>query len=162
MAFSQILARILRGFSEHAERTFRTPDRLHCGENSGKPECGVASRTGLRLFQNLFAEDITMFRNRVSKRNLLLISVGLLILTAMSIILAPKRARAEEGIPIRGIFTVAYSGTPNTAGVSFCGGRHLDIAVEAHGAGSSTLGALSFSLEKTLEATGPSCMAVSP
>jgi len=100
-----------------------------------------------------------MFRNRVSRRNLLLISVGLLILTAMSIILAPKSARAEEGmpkgIPIRGTFTVAYSGTPNTAGVSFCGGRPLDIAVEAHGAGSSTLGALSFSLEKTVEATGP-------
>lgn len=90
-----------------------------------------------------------MLRNLVSRRNLIFISLGLLVLAAMTIVLAPKGARADEGMPIKGTFTVAYSGTPNTAGDSFCGGMPRGVEVEAHGAGYSTLGALSFSLNKT-------------
>ena len=56
---------------------------------------------------------------------------------------------------IKGTFTVAYSGTPNTQWCQFLWREALDIAVEAHGSGYSTLGPLSFSLHKTLEATGP-------
>jgi hypothetical protein len=90
-----------------------------------------------------------MLRSLVSRRNLILISLGLLILAAMTVALMPKAALADEGMPIKGTFTVAYSGTPNTAGDSFCGGTPLGVEVEAHGAGYSTLGALSFSLKKT-------------
>jgi len=90
-----------------------------------------------------------MFRNLISRRNLVLISSGLLLLAAMSLVLVPKRTRADEGARIKGTFTAAFSGMPNTAGVSFCGGTPSGVVVEAHGNGYSTLGALSFSLQKT-------------
>lgn len=92
-----------------------------------------------------------MFRNSISTRNLILISLGLFVLAAVvTTILAPKGARADEGMPIKGIFTAAFSVTPNTAGDSFCGGTPLGNAVEAHGGGNSTLGALSLSIQKTV------------
>jgi hypothetical protein len=94
-------------------------------------------------------EDLTMFQSSVSRRNLVLISVSLLVLAAITVVLAPKRTRADEGRAIKGDFTVAFSGMPNTAGVSFCGGTPAGVVVEAHGNGYSTLGALSFSLQKT-------------
>lgn len=93
-----------------------------------------------------------MFRNLVSRRGLILISLGLLVLAAVTIVLAPKAVRADEETPIKGTFTVAFSVMPNTANDSFCGGTPLANIVESHGAGSSALGALSLSLEKT---TGP-------
>jgi hypothetical protein len=97
-------------------------------------------------------EDLTMFQSSVSRRNLTLISLGLFILAALTVVLTPKRTRADEGRPIKGDFTVAFSGMPNTAGVSFCGGTPSGVVVEAHGNGYSTLGALSFSLQKTIVA----------
>jgi hypothetical protein len=90
-----------------------------------------------------------MFQNLFSRRSLIVISLGLLALVAVTIVLAPKTTRADEGRHIKGTFTVAYSGTPNTVGDSFCGGTPRGVEVEAHGAGYSTLGALSFSLNKT-------------
>ena len=74
--------------------------------------------------------------------------LGSLALAAMIVAVAPGAALAQ-GVPIKGTFTVAYSGTPNTAGDSFCGGTPRGVEVEAHGAGYSTLGALSFLLNKT-------------
>lgn len=93
-----------------------------------------------------------MFRNLVSSRNLALISLGLLGLAAVTIVLAPKGARAEEGMRLKGNFTVAFSGRPNTGGDTFCRGSSdpSGVTVEAHGAGHSSLGDLSFSLQKTI------------
>jgi hypothetical protein len=102
------------------------------------------------LQQNSIAEDLTMFQNLVSRRNLIFISLGLLVMAGMTIALAPKGARADEGRPIKGTFTVAFSVMPNTSGEAFCGGTPAGIVVEAHGNGYSTLGALSFSLQKTI------------
>src|SRR5579864_8584535 len=96
-----------------------------------------------------------MLRNSVSRRNLVLGGSGLLLLLVMIVNLAANRARADEGERIRAIFTVTYAGIPNTAGASFCGGAPLALNVEAHGAGSSNFGPLSFSLHKTVDpATG--------
>jgi len=91
-----------------------------------------------------------MFQSIISRRNQILITLGLLVLAAVAIALAPKAVRADEGTPIEGTFTVSFSALPNTAGDSFCGGTPSGNVVEAHGAGSSTLGALSLSLEKTV------------
>ncbi len=91
-----------------------------------------------------------MFRNLISRRNLVLISSGLLLLAAISLVLAPKRTRADEGAHIKGTFTVAFSVMPNTSGDSFCGGTPAGVTVEAHGVGHSSLGDLSFSLQKTI------------
>jgi hypothetical protein len=96
-----------------------------------------------------------MLQRLQSRRNLLVISVSLLVLTATLATLSPKGTRADGGVRIRATFTVAYAGIPNTAGASFCGGAPLAVNVEAHGAGSSNFGPLSFSLHKTVDpATG--------
>jgi hypothetical protein len=96
-----------------------------------------------------------MSRNSVTRRNLILISLGLLVLATIAVVLAPKGALAEEGVPFQGTFTAAASVTPNTGAVTYCGGPLLDLAVEAHGAGHSTLGALSLSLQKTIDSSTP-------
>ena len=89
-------------------------------------------------------------------RKPILISLGLSALMAMIVALTPDGALADdqEGSIIKGAFTVAASVTPNTGGATFCGGKPLELAVEAHGAGYSTLGAFSFSLQKTIDVPG--------
>lgn len=81
--------------------------------------------------------------------------LGSLALAAMIVAVAPSAALAEEGVPIKGTFTVAATVTPNTGNVTYCGGKPLNLAVEAHGTGYSTLGALSLSLQKTIASSGP-------
>jgi hypothetical protein len=85
-----------------------------------------------------------MLQRLQSRRNLLVISVSLLVLTATLAALSPKGTRADEGARIRATFTVAYADIPNTAGASFCGGSPMFVNVEAHGAGSSNFGPLVF------------------
>jgi hypothetical protein len=72
-----------------------------------------------------------------------------LALTAMTFALTPQTALADDVETIRGSFAVAFSSTPNSGNVAYCGGTALPTAVEAHGDGYSTLGPLSFSLQKT-------------
>jgi hypothetical protein len=96
-----------------------------------------------------------MLRKLQSRRNILAISAGLLVLVATAAALAPRRTRADGGLPIRATFSVAYAGTLNTAGTSYCGGPGYQVNVEAHGAGASTLGPLLFTLHKTVQAAGP-------
>lgn len=91
-----------------------------------------------------------MFRNLDLRRNPVLVSLGLLAVAAMSLVLLPKGTRADEGGPIKGTFTVAFSGMPNTTGASYCEGPALGFVVEAHGVGHSSLGDLSLSIQKTV------------
>ena len=92
-----------------------------------------------------------MFRNLVSRRNLILISLGLVVAVVMGFVLAPKRARADEGAAIKGTFTVAFSAMSNTTGLSYCEGPALGgFVVEAHGVGHSSLGDLGLSIQKTI------------
>ena len=74
-----------------------------------------------------------------------------LALAAMIFAVAPQAALADEGAPFKASFAVAFAGTPNTGTppVTYCGGAPLLMVVEAHGDGSSTLGPLGFSLQKT-------------
>jgi hypothetical protein len=74
--------------------------------------------------------------------------LGSLTLAALTFAVAPQAVQAEEGVPIKGSFAVAFSGTLNTGNVAYCGGTALPVAVEAHGDGYSSLGPLAFSLEK--------------
>jgi hypothetical protein len=75
--------------------------------------------------------------------------LGSLTLAAMTFAVAPQTVLAEEKVPIEASFAVAFSATPNTGNVAYCGGTPLTSAIEAHGDGFSTLGALGFSLQKT-------------
>lgn len=74
---------------------------------------------------------------------------GSLALAAVTLTLAPRAVLAYD-IPFQAAFVVSYSATPNTTNVAYCGGPALPVAVEAHGDGFSTLGALAFLLQKTL------------
>lgn len=71
-----------------------------------------------------------------------------------TVLLMSSSALADEGVPIQGAFTVTAAVTPNTGGVTYCGGTALSLAVEAHGNGFSSLGALSLSLLKTINVPG--------
>jgi hypothetical protein len=98
-----------------------------------------------------------MLRNAVSKRSVISISLGLLALAALAatnLALMPRAAQAYGGVPFKGTFSVAASVTPNTGGVTYCNGTAHALAVEAHGVGYSTLGALSLSLQKTIDVPG--------
>ena len=84
---------------------------------------------------------------------------------ASTLLLTPLSALADEGMPIQGAFAATASVTPNTGGVTYCGGTALSLAVEANGNGFSSLGALSLSLLKTIDVPGAmhGCLAlVSP
>jgi hypothetical protein len=74
--------------------------------------------------------------------------LGSCALAAMSFAVAPQTVLAYD-VPIQASFAVAFSGTPNTANVAYCGGTPGPIAIEAHGDGFSTIGALALSLQKT-------------
>jgi hypothetical protein len=78
--------------------------------------------------------------------------LGSLALAAMTFAVTPQAALAEEKVTIEASFAVAFSAKPNN-GVAYCGGTPLALAVEAHGDGFSTLGALGFSLQKTMAPT---------
>jgi hypothetical protein len=66
----------------------------------------------------------------------------------MSCAVVPQTVLAYD-VPIHASFVVAFSGTPNKDNVAYCGGTPGPVAIEAHGDGFSTLGALAFSLQKT-------------
>jgi hypothetical protein len=80
--------------------------------------------------------------------------LGSLALAAITVALAPNSALADERVPIKASFTVAFTRTLNTTNEAFCGAAILPAAVAANGAGYSSLGALSFELQKTLASPG--------
>jgi hypothetical protein len=77
-----------------------------------------------------------------------------LAFAALSVALLPTSGSAEEH-SFQGSITVAFAATQNTGHISFCGGPAMPYVVNAHGVGVSTLGFLSMTLKKTLEAVGP-------
>lgn len=74
--------------------------------------------------------------------------VGLLAVAAATLALGPQTLLAYD-LPFQASFTVSFSATPNSNNVAYCGGTPGPIAIEVHGGGFSTLGALDFSLQKT-------------
>lgn len=74
--------------------------------------------------------------------------LGSWALAAISYAVAPQTVMAYD-VPLQASFAVAFSATPNTANTAYCGGTPGPIAIEAHGDGFSTLGALALSLQKT-------------
>jgi hypothetical protein len=73
--------------------------------------------------------------------------LGALALSATIAGFTPHAAFADTFV--NGTFAVAFSTTPNTGALSYCGGPALPRAIEAHGSGSTWAGPLSFALFKT-------------
>ena len=64
-----------------------------------------------------------MLRKLQSRRNILAISAGLLVLLGTTAAIAPRQTRADGGLPIRATFSVAYAGAPNTTARVFAEDR---------------------------------------
>ena len=105
-----------------------------------------------------------MLRNSVSRRPLVFVTLGLLIMAAMIVGLASKTALADEGMPFRGNFTVAIS---FAQGPSACGVGDNCLAcvtnfpprvyIDAEGIGdTSRLGTMFLKIQKCFDpAAGP-------
>lgn len=76
--------------------------------------------------------------------------LSFLALTCLAI--APKAM--AQGIPIEGAFAVSAVANLNTTSATYCEGTPLAVVVEAHGNGFTTLGALSLTLNKTIDIPG--------
>lgn len=106
-----------------------------------------------------------MLRNPVSKRNLILIFMRVLALAAMTVALMPRAALADEGVPIKGTFSVSITSVTN---VSACGtgdscitcitnSEAPGVYVEAQGIGdTSKLDTLFFEVQKCANPAGGS------
>jgi hypothetical protein len=70
--------------------------------------------------------------------------------------LAGPVVAVAEDMAVQGAFSSAFTGTLNTGGVSYCDptGTIHPIAVESEGGGFTSLGALLFTLQKTVEFVG--------
>jgi hypothetical protein len=62
----------------------------------------------------------------------------------VAVAVAPGTALADK-LRFQASFAVGLSVTPNSSPISYCGGPALDLKVEGHGSGFSSLGALAFS-----------------
>ena len=84
--------------------------------------------------------------------------LGSLAFAAIFLAVTPTSAVAQE-FPFQASITVAWAAKLNPAGKGFCGGptgpQAYAYVAEAHGVGTSTLGFISMSLEKSLEEIGP-------
>ena len=99
-----------------------------------------------------------MLRNPVSKRNLSLISLVLLIaLAGMAIALRPRAAQADEGVPFRGTLSVQFVGTQMCAiGDTNCITcvNNSSFYVEAQGIANTSLGPLFVEVLKCFNPVG--------
>jgi hypothetical protein len=106
-----------------------------------------------------------MWPNPVPKRNLILLSVSLLVLAVVIVAFAPNTTLADEGVPIKGTFTVAFVFITSP---SACGAGDTTCIVctnppapglsgsfiEAQGIGNtSRLGTMFFEVRKCLDST---------
>ena len=80
----------------------------------------------------------------------------LLASIALMTFAGPLAAMAAE-IAIQGAFATAYTASANTGGASYCDPTNtiLPIAVESHGEGFMSLGAVLFTLQKGVTFNGP-------
>jgi hypothetical protein len=103
-----------------------------------------------------------MRRTSVSRRKLMTISVGLWVLAAMTVVLVPKRALADKGVPLRGAFTVQAelitaitTCAPGDTNCSACL-NNSGIYVEAQGIGDTSLGTVFLKILKCFNPAGGS------
>jgi hypothetical protein len=101
-----------------------------------------------------------MLRNPVSKRNLSMISPGLLIaLAVMTVALRPRAAKADEGAPFRGTLAVQFTGSQVCAsGDTNCTAcvANSSFYVEAQGIANTSLGTLFVEVLKCFNPAGGS------
>lgn len=101
-----------------------------------------------------------MLRNPISKRNLSLISLGLLLALAVLIVaLKPRAAKADGGVPFRGTLSVQFVGTQvcasgDTKCIACVG--NSGFYVEAQGIANTSLGPLFVEVLKCFNPAGGS------
>jgi hypothetical protein len=80
--------------------------------------------------------------------------MGLVLLTVISVALAPSAAWSDNVVSLKGVLEATAASSPNTGNAVFCGGSPLNLVVEAHGNGFTSLGPLSLFLQKTIDVPG--------
>ena len=89
---------------------------------------------------------MTKFLGFSSTRKLLMISLRLLALAAITLTFTNSAVLADDGVPVEGILAVNITTSPTSPGI---------IAISANGIGNLTnVGNFSFQLQKTLDTTG--------
>jgi hypothetical protein len=84
------------------------------------------------------------------------------ILAIVFAFLASPQPVLADKLRLQAAFTVAFAATLNSPPVACCGEPALPFKVEAHGDGYSSLGALAFFLQKTVDGnTGHGCLTLS-
>jgi hypothetical protein len=103
-----------------------------------------------------------MLRSPVSKRNVILISLALLALAAMSLALKPRAAQADEEGRFKGTLTVQVEAIPTIGGCapidttcSTCV-NNSSFFIEAQGTGDTSLGTMFVEVLKCLNPAGGS------
>jgi hypothetical protein len=103
-----------------------------------------------------------MLRNSLSRRNLISISLSLLVLAAMTVVRRPRVAQADEEVPFKGTFTVQAELITTLGGCapddSQCSGclNNSSIYVEAQGIGDTSLGTMFGEVKKCFNPTAGS------
>ncbi len=95
--------------------------------------------------------------NKGLTRNRILLALAATAIIAGTVVYGSSllAVHAESGRPIQGAFAVTATAIAGYTGPTYCGGTAYDVEVEAHGDGYTSLGAMSFSLIKTVQSSGP-------
>ena len=100
-----------------------------------------------------------MLRHSASRKNLALVCAALLFLATMTAVIGPKGAFANEGVPIKGNFTVTYTIVQNASDCGTGDGCIVCLAsnhfyIEAQGVGDTAKqGSLFFEVQKCFDPT---------
>jgi hypothetical protein len=94
---------------------------------------------------------------RLTRNQILLAFVAIAIIIAVPMVYGSSSSNDNEqsGRPIQGAFAVTASAIAGYSGPAYCGGTAYNVEVEGHGDGYTSLGAMSFSLIKTVQSSGP-------
>ncbi len=96
-------------------------------------------------------ENKRLTRNRILLALVAVVTIAGILVYSSSIL----TVSAESGRPIQGAFAVTATAIAGYSGSAYCGGTAYNVEVEAHGDGYTSLGAMSFSLIKTVQNPGP-------
>ncbi len=89
------------------------------------------------------------------------INCAVILALVFAAAMSPRAVQADK-LRLQAAFTVAFVATANSPPVAYCGGPALAFKVEAHGDGYSSLGALTFFLQKTFGGSvGHGCLTLS-
>jgi hypothetical protein len=96
-----------------------------------------------------------MENKRLTRNQFILAFAAIAIIAGAIVYSSSVVVNAQSGRPLQGAFAVTATAIAGYSGPAYCGGTAYNVEVEAHGDGYTSLGAMSFSLIKTVQSPGP-------